>query len=142
MPTQTGLRVIQGGCEDRFALSLVSSRGRVDVPVRSLIKVEAHADDPFDFGDNQILERAYVAVWFAPAIREQIFELTSQIVGAPLSVVVDGETVTSAIVREPLGRYASINISIWSLAEAEAIAQKMRAGWRRPELRVVAGLEA
>jgi preprotein translocase subunit SecD len=57
--------------------------------------------------------------------------LTRKIVGEALEVFVGGECVASPIVREPLCGEASFQISANDLAEAEALAQRLRIGWSK-----------
>jgi preprotein translocase subunit SecD len=70
-------------------------------------------------------------VCVAKEFKERICELTKNIVGQEMAVVVDCETVTKPIVREPLCTRVCFRISTNDLAEATALAQRIRSGSNR-----------
>ena len=57
-----------------------------------------------------------------------------------MKIVVCNEVVASPRICDPLGQHATFNINTYDLADAEALAVKMRRGWVRPQLRVVGGV--
>jgi preprotein translocase subunit SecD len=140
-----GLTLIRGfGHADaprgRIALSLVHSRGRIDVPVSAIRRVEAHAEQTFfiqDTGQLVTYSRPYVEVYVSPAIRARMWWLTRQIIDQPLEVIVDGECVSPPIVSEALGAQPSFHISASDFAEAQTLAERLRVGWSKPGPRAV-----
>jgi preprotein translocase subunit SecD len=140
-----GLTLIRGfGHADaprgRIALSLVHPRGRIDVPVSAIRRIEAHAEQTFfiqDTGQPVTLSRPYVEVCFSPGIRARVWWLTRQITDEPLEIIVDGECVSAPIVREALGAQPSFHISTSDFAEAQTLAERLRAGWSKPGPRAV-----
>jgi preprotein translocase subunit SecD len=135
-----GLTLIRGfGRTDpprgRAALSLVHPRGRIDVPVNAIRRIEAHAEQTFFIQDTWqpvTYSRPYVEVYVSPAIRARMWWLTRQIIDEALEIIVDGECVSAPIVREPLGSQPSFHISAFDFAEAQALAERLRVGWRKP----------
>ena len=140
-----GLTIIPGfGRTDepreRIALSLIHPRGRIDVPVSAIRRIEAHAEQTFfiqDTGKPVTSSRPHVEVDVSPAIRARMWCLTRKIIGEPLKIVVDGECVSAPIVREPLGAQPSFHISAADFAEAQALAERLRVGWSKPSPRAV-----
>jgi hypothetical protein len=135
-----GLTLIRGlGRADaprgRIALSLVHPRGRIDVPISAIRSIEAHAEQTF-FIQPVTSSRPHVEVYVSPAIRARMWWLTRQIIDQPLEIIVDGECVSTSIVREPLGG-PSFHISAFDFAEAQALAERLRVGWSKPGPRAV-----
>jgi hypothetical protein len=114
--------------DERIALSLVHSRSRIDIPVSVIRGIDALGKDDF---------RANVEIGFTPAVSAKLYELTSQIVGQPLKIVIDGRTICEPIVREPLGRQGRIWISVFGLDKAHALAERLRERWSKINLRLV-----
>lgn len=144
MTARAELTVIEGGGAERLALSLVHSRERIDVPVSALVGIEAYADQTFQIietGELRTVEAPRVEVYLAPSVRARLRALTAMILKEPLEIVVAGRCVSRPVVREVLGEDPCFMISARGFAEAEALAQTMRAGWRRPTLRVVTEAE-
>jgi hypothetical protein len=140
-----GLKLIRGhGSEsahvERIALSLVHPRERIDIPVSAILRIEAHGEIAFTeqgTGRPWISPNPHVEICFAEAIRERICQLSRQILDQPWDIVVGGEVVASAIVREPLCSQACFQISANDLAEAHALAHRMRTGWSKAGPRAV-----
>lgn len=138
-----GLKVIQGhenAPVERIALSLVHPRGRIDIPVSAILRIEAHGDGTVadhDTGRMSTYRGPHVEVCFTQAIRDRICQLTRQIVDEPMEIVVGGERISSPIVREPLCSEACFHISANDLAQAHALAHRMRTGWSKAGPRVV-----
>ena len=114
--------------DERIALSLVHPRGRIDIPVSVIRGIDARGEDDF---------RANVEIRFTPAVSARLYELTSQIVGQPLKMVMGGQTICEPIVREPLGRRGRIWISVFGLDEARALAEHLRERWSKVNFRLV-----
>jgi hypothetical protein len=125
--------------DERVALSLVHPRGRIDVPVGVIRGIEAREEQVFATQTGPIrLARPHVEIRFTPAVSSRLYELTRQIVGQPLEIVVGGKTITKPIVREPLGgRRGRIAISTFNFDEARALAERLRERWSRVGLRLV-----
>jgi preprotein translocase subunit SecD len=138
-----GLTIIPGfgradGPRGRIALSLVHPRGRIDVPVSAIHRIEARAEQMFFQNAAQPVRssRPHVEVYVSPAICARMWWLTRQIIDEPLEIIVDGECVSAPIVREPLGG-PSFSISACDFAEAQTLAERLRVGWSKPGPRVV-----
>ncbi|ABD06657.1 hypothetical protein RPB_1949 [Rhodopseudomonas palustris HaA2] len=133
--------VITGGRDgqDRIAMSIVHPRERIDVALDEVLAIEAVAEHTFAVSDGTTMTVAapHVQVTLAPNIGARLYRLTSHIIDEAADYVVGGEIVCSPIVREPIGLRGTFFISASSLAEAEALAAKLRQGWVRPQLRVV-----
>jgi hypothetical protein len=137
-----GLSVIEGrpDAPARIAFSLVHPSGRIDIPVRDVLRIEAFAEQTFFFPEIQASKTfplAHVRLDLKPDIRARIYRLTSKIVEEELAIVVAGDVICRPVVREPLGIQQGFDISVWDLDEAEELARKLREGWVIPDLRVV-----
>ena len=140
--TGAKLTVVEGRADAprRIALSLINPRGRVDISVHDVIRIEALAEQTFFFADtwtSKTYPMPHVGLEFAPHVGAQIHRLTSQIVGEELSIVVVGKIVSRPIVREPHGLRDKFNINVHDMDDAQALAAKLREGWVLPPLRVV-----
>jgi hypothetical protein len=133
-----GLRLLPGleldsAPPDRIALSLVHPRERIDIPIGAIPRIEVRGELAlWESGKPWTCQRPWVEVWVRQPIRTRIWQLTKQIVGEPMEVVVAGECVVKPIIREPLGVQERLQISAWDLAEANALADRLRARWSRP----------
>jgi preprotein translocase subunit SecD len=117
-----------------IALSLVNPNGRIDIPAGAITRVEASATIAFRNAETkEIVEHPdpHVELCFSEEIRQQVCQLTQRIVDEPPAVVIDYETVTKPIVREPICRRPCFSISTADLAEAKAPAQRVRDGTNR-----------
>jgi hypothetical protein len=138
-----GLTVIPGlaiGSEppQRIALSLVHPRERIDIPVGAIRRIEAREEFTlWEKGKLWMFRSPRVEVSVIQAIRDQIRRLTKDIVDEPMEIVVAGECVARPIVREPLGSQECFQISASDLAEAHALAHRLRAKWSKAHLRVI-----
>jgi hypothetical protein len=147
------LSLITGGAavrsDERIAMSLEHPLHRIDVPVRALVYVEACSQQTFWFSDKtcKTYDMPHVRVALAPEIRARLYQLTHLLMrfdrdtDKTLAIFIGGECVGRPVLREPLGVLSSFNISANDLAEAEALAAKLRAGFVRTELRVVGEAE-
>src|SRR5215831_10198844 len=127
--------VIEGRADARvrIALSLVHSRGRVDVPPDEILEIEAKAEKTFFFSDtwtSKTYPLPHVQLTFTPRIGTLIHRLTSQIVGEALDIAVAGKVVISPVIREPQGLRESMSIGFCDLEDAIGLAAKLREGWR------------
>ena len=119
---------------EEIALSLVNPKGRIDIPVSAVDRVQAYATIAFRNSETgAVRERPdpHVEVCVAKEFRERICGLTRRIVGQAMAVMVDCETVTKPIVRDPLCAGPCFSISANDLAEANALAQRIRRGTNR-----------
>jgi preprotein translocase subunit SecD len=117
-----------------IAVSLVNPAGRIDVPASAIVRVEARATIAFRNSETgEIFEdpTPHVELCLSEDIRQRVCRLTQQIVGQPLAVVVDCETVTKPIIREPLCNLPCFNITAGDMAEANTLAQRIRRGTTR-----------
>jgi preprotein translocase subunit SecD len=115
-------------------MSLVHPKGRVDVPVSSLGEVKAAATYRFrnsETGQVHEYPNPHVSVCFAEDIQKRICELTRQLVGQPMEIVIDCATISKPIVREPLCAHPCFQVSANDIAEATALAQRIRRGSNR-----------
>jgi preprotein translocase subunit SecD len=126
--TRPELNVIAGGARtDKVALSLVHSSGRIDVPVKAILWIEAREDfSYFVKAQMRALPSPHVEVNFRFDVRARLYKLTRAIVGEPLEIFVNGESVSKAIVREPLGGRAHLRISTSDFDEARFLAARLR----------------
>jgi preprotein translocase subunit SecD len=117
-----------------IAVSLVNPSGRIDIPVSAITHVQALATIAIrNTETKKVVEypEPHVEVCFTEDVRQQICQLTRQIVEQPLDIVIDCETVTKPIVREPLCSQPCFSISASDLEEATALAQRIRKGTDR-----------
>jgi hypothetical protein len=124
---------VGAGAED-IALSLVNPKGRVDIPVSAIHRVDALATFAFRIkGTDEVREYASprVEVCFAKDIRERMCQLTERIIGEPLAIVIDCDIVSKPIVQESLCEYPCFEISANDIAEANALAQRISKGTNR-----------
>ena len=140
MAHRPALRLISNPSpQEQIAFSLVHPRGIVHVPARSVRNIEVleettYADPlgrPWSFPDP------HVEVSLAADVSRRIWELSRTIVEEPLAIFIGGECVLSPIVREPLCQACFFSLAVHDLAEAQAIAARMRCGTARAELRLV-----
>jgi preprotein translocase subunit SecD len=118
---------------EEIALSLVHPKGRIDSPVSAVRRVDALATIEFhntETGEVHEYPHPHVDVCFAKDIAERMCQLTRQIVGEPMEIVVDYETILKPIVREQLCG-PCFQISADDLAAASALAQRIRRGTNR-----------
>jgi hypothetical protein len=126
----TGLVTGFASAED-IALSLVNPKGRIDIPVSAVDRVDASGTIAFrtkETGEIHEYPNPHVDVCYAKDIQERICQLTQQIVGEPMAIVIDCETVSRPIVREPLCAHPCFQISANDIAEATALAKRIRGG--------------
>jgi preprotein translocase subunit SecD len=129
----TGLGTGFANAED-IAVSLVHPKGRIDIPVSAVGRVDASAKIAFrntETGEVHEYPNPHVDVCYAKDIQERVCQLTQQIVGEPLAIVIDCETVSRPIVREPLCAHPCFQISANDIAEATALAKRIRSGTNR-----------
>lgn len=122
-----------GADAEDIALSLVNPKGRVDIPVSAVHRVDAWATVKLRIqgtGEEREYPHPYVSVCFAKDVEERICELTGKIVGEPLAVVIDCGVVAKPIVNEPLCGNSCFQISASNVFEANALAQRIRKGNR------------
>jgi preprotein translocase subunit SecD len=114
-----------------IALSLVHPKGRIDIPVSAVKEVSSEAISRFrnkETGAVREYRHPHVDVCLAAKFLERICQLTQQIVDEPLAIVVDCEAISKPIVREPICTQSCFHISIFDLADATALAQRIRRG--------------
>jgi preprotein translocase subunit SecD len=119
---------------EEIALSLVNPKGRIDIPVTALEQVQGYATKSFrnaETGAVREIPTPHVDVCVAKEFKERICELTTRSVNEAVAVVVDCETVVKPIVREPLCTQSCFSISTNDLAEANALARRIRRGANR-----------
>ena len=119
---------------DDIALSLVHPKGRVDIAVSALRRVDASPTFAFrntETGEVHQYPNPHVEVCFTKDVSERICELTRQIIGEPLAIVVNCKTILKPIVREQLCTRPCLQISADDLAGANALAQQIRNGTNR-----------
>jgi len=124
---------------DRVVLSLVHPRGRIDVPASAVRSIEPREEQEvlLDNGALWRIPSPNVELCFTPEIHHRIRRLSAEIVGEALEVVVGGKSIAEPIVQEPLSSLTCFCLSVCDFADAQALAEKMRAGWGRSDLRVV-----
>jgi preprotein translocase subunit SecD len=134
MATIASFAAPAGANADDIALSLVNPNGRVDIPVSAVRQVAARANFVYRIqGSEETHEdpSPHVLVCFSEDISERVCELTGKIIGQPLALVVDCETLIKPIVRQPLCKDPCLEISMSEFAEANALAQRIRKGTNR-----------
>ncbi len=118
---------------EEIALSLVHPKGRIDIPVSAVRRVDALATIKFhntETGEVHEYPDPHVDVCFAKDIAERTCQLTRQIVGEPLEIVVDCETILKPIVREQLCG-PCLRIAHEDVACVNTLAQRIRRGTNR-----------
>lgn len=114
-----------------IALSLVNPKGRIDVPVSMLLRVDASPTTAIRnsaTGEVKIFPDPYVNVCIGGEFKERICELSRQTINEPLAIVVGCETVAKPIIREPLCNPSCFRISADNYADAMALAARIRTG--------------
>jgi hypothetical protein len=125
---------IDGIPTNRVALSLVHPIERIDVPISAIRWIEARQFKLYGRGKNSwVATSAFVEICIVPYIRERIHRLSKQIVGDPLEIVLDGETIIRPIVCELLGIQESLSISQHNYEDAVALANRLRRRWSEVE---------
>jgi hypothetical protein len=133
-----GLRLLPGldierTPPDRIALSFVHWRQRIDIPIGAIGRIEALEEFTlWESGQVWRFRSPRVEISVTAAVRARIWQLTKDIIDEPMEIVVAGECVAKPIVREPLGTQERLQISVWDLAEANALADRLRARWSKP----------
>jgi hypothetical protein len=133
MMTVAILRPAGANAED-IALSLVNPKGRIDVPVSAIRGVDAWPTTKVRIKGTEVVHEyplPYVAVCFTKEVRERVCELTRRIVDEPLAIVVDCNVISEPIVMEPLCTNSCFQISVGDVADATALAQRIRKGTNR-----------
>jgi preprotein translocase subunit SecD len=118
---------------DDIALSLVHGQNRIDIPVSAIRRIEAHATQTFvvtETKQKREFPLPHVKFCYAADIQKRICQLTRQIVEQPMDLVVDCETISKPVVREPLCG-PCLQISANDFMEANALAQRLKTGSNR-----------
>jgi preprotein translocase subunit SecD len=118
---------------DDIALSLVHGRSGIDVPVSAIRRIEAYATMIFvitETKEERELPSPHVELCYAADIKKRICRLTWRIVEQPMDIVVDCETISKPVVREPLCG-PCLQISASSVVDANALAQRLKTGSNR-----------
>jgi preprotein translocase subunit SecD len=116
-----------------IALSLVNPAGRIDIPASAIKSVEALEKKTFrniETGELHGFESPRVEICYSEDVRQRVCQLTGRIVGQPLEIVVACKTVSKPVVREPLCHSTCLDISLFDLDEARALAQQIRSGMK------------
>jgi preprotein translocase subunit SecD len=116
---------------EEIALSLVHPKGRIDIPANAVSSVNARATITIHdtaTGESRDFPGPHVEACLSKEIRERLCQLTQQIVGEPLQIVVDCKTVSQPIVREPLCTNPCFQISTTDVVEAAALARRIQSG--------------
>jgi preprotein translocase subunit SecD len=96
-----------------------------------IIGIEASPTQSFNCeGRIWTFDRPNVGVEFSPEMRKRLFEFTRDIVGEMIEIHIRDRCVFRAVVREPLGSEHAFQLSANDLAEAQALAQELKTGWR------------
>ncbi len=118
---------------DDIALSLIHRQDRIDVPVSAVRRIEARAKQTFvntETKKNHEFPLPHVELCYAANIQKKICQLTQQILEKPMDLVVDCETISKPVVREPLCG-PCLQISANDFTEANALAQRLKTGSKR-----------
>jgi preprotein translocase subunit SecD len=118
---------------EEIALSLVSPKGRIDIPASAVEKVEASAKIAFRNSETgKVWEHSdpHIDMCVAKEFKERICDLTTRTVGEAMAIMVDCEALTKPIVREPLCG-GCLRVSADDIEEANALAQRIRHGSNR-----------
>jgi preprotein translocase subunit SecD len=118
---------------ERIAISfVVHERKRLDIPVSALVRVEAGATKTFadERGWSVTYDLPHVEIWLAPSLQARLRDFTVDIIGEEMEILVGGRCISRPVVREPLGNEPSVQLSANDFAEAQALAAKLRTGWR------------
>ena len=140
MPVRSKLRLVSGlpseaPLPERIAFSLVHPLKRIDIPSRDVVGVEARSEITFSVNQRPwTLQAPHVEIILKSNICAKLHALTQRIIDDPLEIWIQGKLVSSPIVREPLGLQSQFNITAFDLAEAQALAERIWAGWiaKRP----------
>ena len=118
---------------DDIALSLVHEQSRIDIPVSAIRRIEAYATYNFVIAETKEVREypaPHVELCYAADIQKRICRLTRRIIEQPMNLVVDCETLSKPVVREPLCG-PCLQLSANDFAEANALAQRLRTGSNR-----------
>jgi preprotein translocase subunit SecD len=118
---------------DDIALSLVHGQNRIDIPVSAIRRIEAHATQTFvvtETKQKREFPLPHVNLCYAADIQKRICQLTRRIVEQPMDIIVDCETISKPVVREPLCG-PCLQLSANDFTEANALAQRLKTGSNR-----------
>lgn len=118
---------------DDIALSLVHEQNRIDIPVSAIRRIEARATQTFvvtETKEKRVFQLPHVELCYAADIQKRICRLTRRIIEQPMNLVVDCETLSKPVVREPLCG-PCLQLSANDLTEANALAQRLKTGSSR-----------
>jgi preprotein translocase subunit SecD len=136
MADQTSaLTVVSGGRAQpvkQFALSLiVHERKRLDIPLDTIIGINAFATQSFVDGRNVMTYNLpHIAIRVTPSMQRRLREFTAGIAGELMEIHVGGRCVSQPRLQEPLGNQPAFQISIYDFADAQALAETLCTGWR------------
>jgi len=112
-----------------IALSFVHEEDRIDVPADAVRGIRAYTTQAFAIKGTWrriVLDSPGVEICLSEKICAKLRQLTQRIVNEPIDIVVGCEVISSPIVREPMGGSPCIQITAFDVAEARALADKLR----------------
>jgi preprotein translocase subunit SecD len=118
---------------DDIALSLVHGQNRIYIPMSAIRRIEAHATQTFvvtETKQKREFPLPHVNLCYAADIQKRICQLTRRIVEQPMDIIVDCETISKPVVREPLCG-PCLQLSANDFTEANALAQRLKTGSNR-----------
>jgi preprotein translocase subunit SecD len=118
---------------DDIALSLVHGQNRIDIPVSAIQRIESYATLRFVVAETKEVQEfpaPRVELCYAPDIQRRICRLTRRIIEQPMDLVVDCQTLSRPVVREPLCG-PCLQIRANDILEANALAQRLKTGSNR-----------
>ncbi len=129
------LTVMSGGREQpvkRIALSLVIyERKRLYIPLDAILGIDAIATQTFSDGHRIVTyDLPHVEIRLTPPMQRRLRDFTTGIVGEIMEIHVGGRCISQPRLQEPLGDQPAIHISIYDFADAQALAETLRTGWR------------
>lgn len=129
------LTIVSGGRMQpatRIALSLiVHERKRLDIPLDAILGIDAFATESFFDGRNVMtFDLPHVEIRLTPSMQRKLHEFTTGVVGELMEIHVGGRCVSQPRLQEPLGDQPAFHLSIYDFADAQAMAETLRTGWR------------
>jgi hypothetical protein len=116
----------------RIAISLVvHERKRLDIPLNAILGIDAFATESFSDGRRIVTyDLPHVEIRLTPPMQRKLREFTAGIVGETLEIHAGGRCVSQPRLPKPLGDQPAFHISIYDFADAQALAETLRTGWR------------
>jgi preprotein translocase subunit SecD len=111
--------------------SLVHGNERIDVTADDIEEIRVDPTIGFrsiETGEVRTYRDPHVVICLAGSVEKRLCELSRRLLNKPMAVVVDCQTLSEPVIREPLCSEQCFWLSIYDLIDAKAIAQRLKTG--------------